>query len=229
MLCLPRDLRVRRDATVRPFRSRLEDDDVVEVDGVRVTSPLRTAFDLARTSHLSEAVSAIDYLARGRPQFLVDLGDFAREHSTRKGSRLVVAALRRATALSRSTGETRLRLFWTAAAGLPDPLVNPLVRLDDGFLLGMPDLLDPTARLVGEYDGAGHRDQDRHAADNAREERLEAAGLVVVRFGAVDLASARRLQSRHRLLEAWRRGRADGSRRRWSAEDGPLPPPTPHW
>jgi hypothetical protein len=228
MLCLPRDVRVRRGPDVRPFRSRLDPEDVTEVCGVRATRPLRTAFDLARTQPYREAVVAVDYLARGRPEFLGHLAEYARQHRHLRGCRRVLQVVQRASPRSKSAGETRLRLLWTLDAGLPEPEVNPEVRWGDGFLLGMPDLLDLAAGIAGEYDGAGHRAADQHASDNAREEGLESAGLVVVRFGGVDLGP-RRTHSLARLSSARRRGLATDGPRQWTANDGPLPEPTPHW
>jgi hypothetical protein len=229
LLCLPPELRVRRGPGIRPMRSTLEPGDVTELCGVRLTTPLRTAFDLARTEPLVDGVVAVDYLARGRPEFLADLLDYTRTHSALKGSRRALAVARRATCRSRSAGETRLRLFWTMQAGLPEPLVNPSVRLLDGFLLGMPDLLDPEVPLVGEYDGSGHRDPDQHVRDNVREEGFEARGLVVVRFGGIDLG-LKRSRSLARLAAGRRRAiDAAGNPLLWVHEEGPLPLPTPHW
>ena len=229
LVCLPRDLRVRRGPGIRPLRSNLDDSDVTEECGVRLTSPLRTAFDLARTEPPAEAVVAVDYLCRGRPEFLADLLTYTRDHSALRGSRQALAAVRRASPRSRSSGETRLRLLWTIGAGMPEPVVNPVVRLLDGFLLGMPDLLDPLLGYAGEYDGAGHRDPEQHARDNVREEGFEGAGLVVVRFGGVDIGPARR-RSVVRLA-AGRRRAVEAARlpRLWAWEEGPLPDPTPHW
>jgi hypothetical protein len=53
-----RGLRVRRD--------HLAEQDVLETGDVRVTTPLRTAWDLARRLTLVEAVVAVDALARRR-------------------------------------------------------------------------------------------------------------------------------------------------------------------
>jgi hypothetical protein len=229
LACLPRELRVRRGPSIRPFRSHLDDSDVTEVCGVRLTRPLRTAFDLARTEPLVQAVVAVDYLSRGRPDFLADLLTYSQDHSALNGAHHALAAVRRATPRSRSSGETRLRLLWALDAGLPEPVVNPSVRLLDGFLLGMPDLLDPEIGYAGEYDGAGHRDPDQHARDNVREEGFEGGGLVVVRFGSIDLGPARRRSVAR--LEAGRRRAVEAARspRLWTWEEGPLPDPTPHW
>ena len=49
-----------------------------------------------------------------------------------------------------------MRLVWVLIAELCPPLCNaPLFDLG-GQLLGIPDLFDPEAGLVGEYDGAHH-------------------------------------------------------------------------
>lgn len=228
LVCLSREQRLRRGPGVRPLRSHLDDSDVTEIDGVPVTTPLRTAFDLARTSYPEEGLVAIDYLARGRPAFLGDLADYAREHRSLHGAARVLQAVRWASARSRSAGETRARALWTRDAGLPAPEVNAMVLGPAGWLIGMSDLLDPACSLSGEYDGAGHREEHRHSADNVREEGFEQMGLVVVRMTRLDLVPAARRRTCRRLWAA----RTDGRRRTgadWTWKDGPLPQPTPHW
>jgi hypothetical protein len=229
LLCLPRELRIRRSAAVLPWRSRLDPEDVVVVDGVRVTMPVRTAFDIARKGTLEAGVTAIDYLGRGRPDFLELLDGYTRAHLSLHGARRVLAALRLASCRSLSAGETRLRLLWVRDAGLCPPEVNCVVRSDDGFLLGMPDLLDTEHGVFGEYDGAGHRQLDQHTQDNAREEWIEHAGGIVVRATGPDLGKFRR-RSLSRLHAAHNRGRAQRSDRRgWTWEPGPIPGAIPHW
>ena len=55
--------RIRRPG-VTTVRSELSVSDVVEVDGVRVTSPVRTTFELLRRGPLVEAVVAADATER---------------------------------------------------------------------------------------------------------------------------------------------------------------------
>ena len=69
----------------------------------------------------------------------------------------------------RSPQEVRMHLVWRLDADLPPALSNRAVFGRDGSLLGFPDLFDPIAGVVGEYDGADHRDADRHRSDVARE------------------------------------------------------------
>ena len=116
-----------------------------------------------------------------------------------------------------SLGESRLRLLWVLDAGLPAPAVNAAVTTIDGRLLGIADLLDPDAGLVGEYDGAVHRDLWQHTRDDAREEWLESAGLVVVRATAVDLRAEHRARTVNRLRVAHARAVArDRAADRWT-------------
>ena len=229
LLCLPRSLRIRRGSDVLPWRSHLDPDDVVVVDGVRVTPPVRTAFDIARKGTLEEGVTAIDYLARGRPDFLDLLAGYARAHPRLHGARRVLGAVSLSSCQSRSAGETRFRLFWVRDAGLCRPEVNCVVRSEKGHILGMPDLLDEKHALFGEYDGAGHREVVQHTQDNAREEWIEHAGGIVDRATGPDLGTYRR-RTLARLHAAHNRGRAQptGSRN-WTWEPGPMPDPTPHW
>jgi AbiEi antitoxin C-terminal domain len=200
---------------VRCVRVELQEQEVTERHGVRLTTPLRTAIDLAREApDLVEAVVALDSLLKARvlhPQQLAQLSTV----SSLKGA----AQARRAGTLARtgvrSPWETRLRLFAQLELRLPEPLVNvPIFDLDGNFL-GAPDLLDVEAGLALEFDGAGHRERERHRSDNVREEGFERHGLVVVRADSLDLT-----QHRPELGRRIVAGRRDGLRniapRRWT-------------
>ncbi len=200
VLALPPHSQVRRPG-VSCIRSPLHDDDIVVIGGIPVTSPVRTAFDLARTLPLTEAVVALDAMARAAGVNLDDVVAYVEDRPRWKGVPKTKRALALADPRARSCQETRFRLLWVLEAGLPTPLVNWSVVDKSGQLLGEIDLLDPTAGLAGEYDGATHRQLGAHARDNAREEWLEAAGLVVVRATSIDL-TAHRGRLIHRLRVA---------------------------
>lgn len=85
-----------------------------------------------------------------------------------------------ASAGSRSPQESLMRLVWVLDARLPVPLLNEPVFSLGGTLLGYPDLFDPVAGLVGEYDGADHLREDRRSRDRTREERFRDHGLEYV-------------------------------------------------
>lgn len=216
LVCLQRPGRRPHWARTRPFRSDLDDADVVEADGVRVTSPLRTGFDLARLApSLTEAVVALDIVVR---DLGVDPGDvlaYALERRRWRGVPQVRAAAPLADPRAASPQESRYRMLWMLDAGLPRPQCNWPVRDLDGNLLGIVDLLDQDAALAGEYDGADHAAPERRALDHARQEDLQRHRLSVARIAGPDLTRYRRrtVMRLQRLLgEGLRR---DRSRDRW--------------
>ncbi|MFE2720925.1 hypothetical protein [Kitasatospora sp. NPDC059327] len=73
------------------------------------------------------------------------------------------------------------------AAGLPEPLWNPVLFLD-GHFLAVPDAYWPRARVALEIDSrAWHLRPADHERSLARANRLTAAGLPVVRATPVQL------------------------------------------
>ena len=142
------------------------------------TTVQRALFDEMRLSaDLRAAVVAMDMAAAAR---LISVALMTRYVSFRRawtGVGLARQALALATDDSRSPQETRMRLVWVLDAGLPAPLCNIPVFDLAGRLLGIPDLFDPVAGVVGEYNGADHKDVDRRRSDNVREERFREVGL----------------------------------------------------
>jgi hypothetical protein len=198
-LLLPKRLHLAARKGVVHWRSPLDDEDVVMIDGVRVTKPLRTAFDVGRRSRtLERAVVSLDVMARQLGVSPQDVGRYADQHPRAKGLPLLRRALPLVDARSRSVGESRLRVLWVVDGGLPRPECNPYLVGQLGQVVGMPDLLLVASGLVGEYDGAHHRDLRAHTLDNAREEDFESLGLVVVRATSLDLGPRRDLTI-HRL------------------------------
>lgn len=125
-----------------------------------------------------------------------------------------------ARARSRSPRESLMRLVWTLDAGLPEPLCNEPVFSADGQLLGYPDLFDPVAGLVGEYDGADHLREDRRSSDRTREEQFRDHGLEYVSVVRGELGRVRMVTERIRA--AYRRALfMPPERRRWTLEQPP--------
>jgi hypothetical protein len=86
---------------------------------------------------------------------------------------------------------------WCLDAGLPEPMFNVPVFDLGGNLLGIPDLFDPDAGVVGEYQGAVHRDLAQHRRDVERAERFRSHGLEyfeVVGGQLYDVATATRMR-----------------------------------
>jgi hypothetical protein len=175
-----------RREKVRVRRDVLHPREIVDVAGVRVTGPARTAFDLARWSPPIEGVVAIDALARG--EFAPDLLlTFTVRYAGLRGVRKVVDALSLADARSGSPPETRLRLL-LVRSGLPRPAVQHPVLDDRRHRAVWLDLAYPGHRIGVEYDGGDHfATPEAVRADTQRHTRLAAAGWRVLRYTAAEM------------------------------------------
>ncbi len=202
---LSRDLKRRSTSSVRYRKAVLEPADVNVVDGIAATSLLRTAFDGARwAANLEEAVVHLDAMIAQTGLVVSGLAEYAQTHQQLRGGAWTLAVAQFTEPNVASPWESRLRMCYRRQAGLSAPLVNRPVFDLDGTFLGMPDLFDPNAGLVTEYDGQQHRERRQHRDDNLREERLESANLVVLRVDRMDLGSDRRRLVR-RLQDGYRR------------------------
>ena len=114
------DQRLRPAPGLWVCRSRIRDDDVVMEDGVRVTTTLRTAYDLAARCDLDTGVVAADGLAHLGRFSSADLLSLAEDLGPRRGCRRIdeVAALMDPKAESPQETRVRLRLL---RARLPAP------------------------------------------------------------------------------------------------------------
>ncbi|GAA0900082.1 hypothetical protein GCM10009557_76190 [Virgisporangium ochraceum] len=177
---------VRSQPGLHVVRSPLGAGDVVRRGGLPVTSPLRTAFDLARRRDPVTAVVGVDALLKVRAVHPAALADYIEEHAGWQGTN----AARRAVALARpyveSPMETRLRLI-PVLGGLPEPVVQYEVYDGVGHLVARLDLAYPEHRLGLEYDGDHHRERDTFRRDAVRLNRLNLLGWTVLRFTADDV------------------------------------------
>ncbi len=189
-------------------RSRtLTPSDVVQLDGLSVTSRSRTVVDLAALVPGHELERIVESALRGpdhrRPdQWRTEVLDELRQRVAgthhQPGLSQLAACLRLRPEGCRPTGsiaETAMvQLF--RASGVGNVIRQPkivVLQADGERLSFFPDLLLPERRLVIEIDGGDHLDRARHRADLARQNEL-LAGFRVLRFTAVDaLAGDQRL------------------------------------
>lgn len=155
-----------RNAVVASGERGLVARDLDRIDGLAVTTALRTACDLGRLLDRDSALAAMDAL-HALDEFTV--GQLIQEESRFKGYR-GVRQLRALAALvdgrSQSPGESALRLRWYDA-GLPTPVLQCPVPGPAGSTYFL-DLGLPCCRLGAEYDGTAFHGEEHRARDEAR-------------------------------------------------------------
>lgn len=176
--------------------SKLDDDDVVLLRGMRVTSIERTVADTARVVPYDWAVAAVDAHLRlsGSPDARESLLARIRRERKRGGNTRARAAAMFADPLAESPGESISRVIF-AQEGLPKPVLQYEVW-DSGRLVGRSDFAWEEHRTLGEFDGAikysgvldGALDPTQAImAEKSREQGFRDAGYWVTRWGWQDL------------------------------------------
>ena len=176
---------------LRPHRAPLPASDVMVVKGVLCTTPLRTAYDLARGPDLWESVFAIDALLHKGLIIPKELALFAAERRWPRGAR-VARALELADAGAESPQESRLRLVLVLDGGLPRPETQIVARDVDGRFVARLDMGYRLRRRAGiEYDGKHHAKPDQRLRDHRRHNRLVGAGWPTLYYSADDITFRR--------------------------------------
>ena len=142
-----------------------------------------------------ELVVALDMAFAARITSLRRVAQFLGTRSRSPG----VARLRRALPLATTQpvpGEPRLRLIWVLDAGRPLPLCNRPVFDLDGQQLGTPDLFDPEAGVVGEYNGSIHRRAAAARRDAERDDLFRRHGLETMAVVGSDVHDVARVVER---------------------------------
>jgi very-short-patch-repair endonuclease len=153
---------------------------IMDVAGVPVTTPVRTAFDLARwASTPTERVAAVDALGQHCGVHPDTVRALRNRHlgAWQGGAVAEVLGLMDARAESPMESRTRMAL---RLGRLPAPAVqHPVVARGTRYYL---DLAYPHVLLAIEYDGADHRGQRRARRDLLREAALTELGWKILRF-----------------------------------------------
>lgn len=182
---IPRNGHMRTRPGLLVRRAALEAADVDVVQGLPVTSRVRTCFDLARRPPLVEAVVAADaFLHAGLP--LSELLAYAARSRGWRGVRQIDRVAGLSEPAAESPMETRLRLV-LVLGGLPRPVAQLRVYDRWGVFIARVDLAYPNARLALEYDGSDHFTPQQAALDRRRRNALEDAGWSVRQFTSTDV------------------------------------------
>ena len=199
-----RELHLSKPRTLPPVRRKgvvghtvlAFDHEVMELDGIRISTPARTWLDLAGLLPLEDLVAVGDQLVRQpRPGLeyraepwstLPQLREMLRRHPKLKG----IVKAREAAELIRSGSdsapETFLRLALTAA-GLPEPELQLRIVPGDPYSPAA-DMGYRAQRIAIQYDGGHHLTREQQSSDNRRDESFNAAGWRYFKFNTDDLA-----------------------------------------
>lgn len=150
----------------------MPDEDVLEREAMLLTTPARTAIDLARFVDSDDAIAAVDQAVRrdrsGRSMTSVDeIAAYVASHPHLHRGRRVLEVLREVDGRAESPQETHVRLM-LHRDGLGKFV--PQVEVDGGrrrLDLGAEDHL-----VAVEYDGRDHGDPGQQALDAARRNSL---------------------------------------------------------
>lgn len=210
----PSSRAVSRNA-VRVHRGTFDDDaDTVLIGSVRVTTPARTIFDMARSARPENALVALDFARNrklARAAHSVEVADIEAQLEravSSRGTSIARAVLEFSVDCSGSPGETMSRVI-LFRVGFPRPLLQ-VRHASSRVAYYETDFEWPEARLIGEFDGRGkYLKSDLVNPSEAgevvyeeklREDELRSEGNGVVRWGWPELRQP--LLLRDRLMAA---------------------------
>jgi hypothetical protein len=172
--------------------------DVIEHDGLAISSPATTWAMLCRGMTVRELVQIGDWMVRvprdargtphpaGRLATPDDLRAAAEAGPRPPGTQRLRAALERISVGSSSPRETDFRLAWLDA-GLPAPTLDCVIRDHSRRMLGISEFLFEEYGVVVEIEGDHHRtSRDQWNRDIQKYRDYEEVGLTVVRITAAD-------------------------------------------
>ncbi|GAA1039225.1 type IV toxin-antitoxin system AbiEi family antitoxin domain-containing protein [Virgisporangium ochraceum] len=171
---------------VRLLRDPLRADDVRRADGIPITGPGRTVFDCLRILPDDAAMRLMDRAVQRGWTTFGELVWRMHDHAGRRGAPRLVRLIRDASGGAHSAAERRAAALLRAAR-ITGWAANAEIR-DSTGLIGYGDLVFATERVVVELDGwAFHSDPHSFQRDRTRQNRLVAAGWMVLRFTWTDL------------------------------------------
>jgi hypothetical protein len=211
---LPPGSRIRRELT-RSGQRELRAREVQQLDGLQVTTPMRTICDLGMKLPRRQAFAAMCSMLKV-VDFTTD--DIRRQADGRfKGHRWVRqlrALIPMCDPRFESPGECNLALIWHDTPGLPP--FEPQFRVDgpDGFFY--LDFAVPELGYAAEYDGAEFHGPEHQQADASRRDWItETGGWQFGIYGADDVRGSGQIASDRLLREIAEARRTYPGRARW--------------
>lgn len=153
-------------------------------DGIQLTTPARTAFDLGRRKGFFNTVIRLDALAHATGLKMADVELLADRHRGARGLVQLRRVLPMVDGGAESPYETRTRLV-LIASGLPRPQTQIEVRDDWGAVFARIDMGWEEWKVGVEFDGAHHwTDPSQRTWDIDRLAELEGRGWRIIRVSA---------------------------------------------
>lgn len=214
--------RGRREAGVIHHIGKIDDSDIVEVDGMLATRPARCVWETACIASIEAGLVTMDSAIHLKAVSQAGLDGVANDFANWQGSRSARITARLADGRAESPGESRSRhLFWRF--NLPKPNLQHCIYTSGGLFIARTDFAWLDHRHLGEFDGKvkydGTYDEDgrqtvfdeKRREDAARGElfgmsRLDWHDLNASRAASTaarldnDLERSKRLYSRNRTV-----------------------------
>ena len=186
---------------IHTWSDQWADDETELIDGIMVTTPARTALDLACRYPLGRAVAAIDALAHATQLKIADVELLADRYLGRRGIRRARTALDLVDPGAESPRETWLRLL-VMRHDFPRPQTQIPVYDEFGVLVAVFDLGWKELKIAMDYEGAHHwMSRARINHDIRKAEAVAELGWIDLRVTADDSEGG----IVRRLSAAWRR------------------------
>lgn len=179
----------------------IEDDEIVDIAGLKVTSPERTALDIARHVPRDLAIRHLDALANATDIKAADVLMLGERYQRLRGIPRARNALALMDGGAQSPRETWLRLV-LIDDGLPTPRTQ--VMVGDGFNVAFLDMGYDEPKVGLDYDGQQHMtDRGRYVHDIGRAELIDRQGWIDIHV----VAEHSRRFILHRVHDAFTRRR----------------------
>lgn len=206
---------IRPQAGIKPCGEGTSPDNIIVVDGVRVTNPVwSTSFAMRYAETPRRAALVLEMAAYNDLASVAEVAAMLGEQSGWTGVPNSRLGLKLAGENAWSPAEVFLKQVWELEGGFPRPLQNVPIFDLSGRHIGTPDLFDPAAGVMGEYDGPDHLRADQRVSDVRRAADFADHHLECVTMLAGDTTG----HFLARLDAAYRRAGRRRTRRTWTIE-----------
>lgn len=197
---VPAPARAPRVEGVVGHKFQIEESDIRDWHGLRVTTPERTWCDLATSLSVPDLVAAGDYLIHWELPMASRQAMYSAmlRHPGQRGHRRLVRAFPQLNDRAESRRESLLRVV-VVNAGIPGVVANVWITTSGGYRY-RGDLVIWERKLIIEYQSRFHDGTKEFDSDMTRISRLEADGWYVLQINNRDLANPAELVERIRKV-----------------------------